>query len=82
MNSKNIDIEKLRSDLTDYFGTAMFSGFPMAIVDLSDVERASAEELLNIATKNRFDLKDYEIPDDTILLSSDNDDEDISELLR
>ena len=55
----NIDIEKLRSDLIDYFGTAMASGFGMAVTDLSRVERASDEELINIALDCGFDLNDY-----------------------
>ena len=36
----NIDFEKLREDLKDYYGTAM-SFMPMAVVELSQVERAS-----------------------------------------
>lgn len=55
----NIDIEKLRSDLIDYFGTAMASGFGMAVMDLTRVERASDEELINIALDCGFDLNDY-----------------------
>lgn len=55
----NIDIEKLRSDLIDYFGTAMASGFGMAVMDLSRVERASDEELIKIALDCGFDLNDY-----------------------
>ena len=53
------DFERLRDDLMDYFGTATFSGFPMAMVDLSHVERASNEQLLHIAMKNGFDLNEY-----------------------
>lgn len=55
----NIDIEKLRRDLIDYFGTAMASGFGMAVMDLTRVERASDEELINIALDCGFDLNDY-----------------------
>ena len=55
----NIDIEKLRKDLIDYFGTAMASGFGMAVMDLTRVERASDEELINIALDCGFDLNDY-----------------------
>ena len=43
----------------DYYGTAMFSGFPMAVVDLSRIERASDEELIEIAQKNGVDLSEY-----------------------
>ena len=55
----NIDIEKLRRDLIDYFGTAMASGFGMAVMDLTRVEKASDEELINIALDCGFDLNDY-----------------------
>lgn len=55
----NIDIEKLRRDLIDYFGTAMASGFGMAVMDLTRIERASDEELINIALDCGFDLNDY-----------------------
>ena len=55
----NYDFERLRYDLIDYFGTATFSGFPMAMVDLSDVEYASESELVRIAMQNGFNLNDY-----------------------
>ncbi len=60
MSYKNIDYEKLRKDLMDYFGSIMFSAFPAAISDLSDVEIASESELIDIAQKNGFDLSDYQ----------------------
>ena len=53
-----IDIEKLRSDLLDYFGTAT-SFFPVATMDLIKVQNATAEELINIALKNNIDLSKY-----------------------
>ena len=53
-----IDIEKLRSDLMEYFGTAM-GFFPVATMDLIKVQNASDEELINIALKNNFDLNKY-----------------------
>ena len=53
-----IDIEKLRSDLMDYFGTAM-GFFPVVTMDLIKVQNASDEELINIALKNNFDLNKY-----------------------
>lgn len=55
----NIDFEKLREDLKDYYGTAM-SFMPMAVVELSQVERASNQKLIELALKNNFDLSDYE----------------------
>ena len=54
----NIDIERLRRDLIDYFGTAM-SVFPVAMMELSQVQNASPEKLIEIAKKNGFDLRDY-----------------------
>lgn len=53
-----IDIEKLRSDLMDYFGTAM-GFFPVATMDLVKVQNASPEELINISLRNNFDLSKY-----------------------
>lgn len=53
-----IDIEKLRSDLMDYFGTAI-GFFSVATMDLIKVQNASGEELINIALKNNFDLSKY-----------------------
>ena len=54
-----IDINRLRRDLKDYYGTAMFNGFPMAVVDLSKVERMSDRELVELAQKNGVDLRKY-----------------------
>ena len=54
-----IDIRRLRRDLEDYYGTAMFSGFPMAVMDVSRVERMSAQELVELAQKNGVDLRKY-----------------------
>ena len=56
-----IDVEALRRDLKDYFGTAAFSGMPMAVMDLSRVENASPDELVRIAHKNGFDLARYSV---------------------
>ena len=60
MNLEMIDYERLRRDLIDYFGSAMYSGLPLAIMDLSRVENASYEELIKIALNNNFDLTDYQ----------------------
>jgi len=55
----NIDYERLRSDLIDYYGTAMIYN-PMAVVELSDVQNSSNDRLVQIAIQNGFDLSDYE----------------------
>jgi len=54
-----IDTERLRRDMMDYYGTAMFSGFPMAVFDLSRIERASDEELIEIALNNGVELSEF-----------------------
>ena len=56
---QEIDFERLREDLVDYFGTAMFNGFPMAVVDVTQVEIASNEQLIQIAQSNGFNLNNY-----------------------
>lgn len=56
----NIDLEKLREDLIDYFGTAMGT-FPIAVMNVAEVETATDRELLRIATQNGFNLENYEI---------------------
>lgn len=55
-----IDIERLRQDLINYYGSAMMFQ-PLAIADLTKVENASPEELVRIAIANGFDLEDYKI---------------------
>ena len=55
----DIDIERLRSDLSDYFTSAMFIASPVALIDLTRVENASDEELIRIAIANHFNILDY-----------------------
>lgn len=45
------DIDELKQRLIDYYGTAMYSGFPMAIIDLSRIENMSDEEIIREARK-------------------------------
>ena len=56
-----IDVDKLREYLIDYYGTAMFNGFPMAIEELEEVKRASDEKVVEIALKENINLLDFEI---------------------
>lgn len=55
----NIDVEKLRDYLENYYGTAVFSGFQLAIIDLEKVRHASESELIRIAERERIDLLDF-----------------------
>ena len=58
--SRDIDYENLRSDLENYYGTAMFSGAGMAMSDLEKVDRASEDMLIEIAKREKIDLNKYE----------------------
>lgn len=58
MEEINIDIERLRQDLIDYFGTAT-AVYPVAIMDVIEVENASNYKLIEIAKSNGFDINDY-----------------------
>ena len=55
-----IDVDALREDLKDYYGTAM-QYEPAAVMDLIKVEQASDNEVVKIAQDNHFNLFDYEI---------------------
>ena len=54
-----VDVKRLRRDMIDYFGTAMSNDLPMTVVNLSDVERASVQELAEMAIKNGIDIRKY-----------------------
>lgn len=58
-NEVNVNIEKLRSDLYDYFGTAMVNVSSLAMTELEKIEKASLYELIVMAEKNGFDLEKY-----------------------
>ena len=55
-----IDIDRLREDLINYFGTAIYYN-PMAIMDLEEIKRADEGKLIKIALDNKFDLERYKI---------------------
>ena len=56
-----IDVDKLRAYLLEYCGTAMFSGFPAAFIDVIDIERADGIELCKIAERLGIDLRRFEV---------------------
>ena len=41
-----IDIDRLRSDLEDYYGTGAFSGMPAMMMEVIDIQRMSDEEVV------------------------------------
>ena len=55
---EDIDINRLRNDLIDYYGTVSLYS-PQAVIDLSKVENANPYELVMIAINNNFDLENY-----------------------
>lgn len=59
MMYKNINIDELRNDLINYFGTAMVNVSSLAMIDLLKIENANDEELIKIAIENNFDLNEY-----------------------
>lgn len=54
-----VDEEALRERLMDECGTAMFSGFPAALLDVTDIESASSDELLEMAEHLGVDPEEY-----------------------
>ena len=54
-----IDVDRLRKDLEDYYGTAMFNASPLAVMELSKVQRASDYEIVEMAQENGIDLRKY-----------------------
>ena len=54
-----IDEDGLRERLMDECGTAMFGGFPAALLDIADIESASRDELLEIAERLGVDPEEY-----------------------
>ena len=56
---REIDTVRLRRDLEDIYGTAMFGASPMAVMELSKVGQASDEELVEIAVRAGLDIRRY-----------------------
>ena len=54
-----IDVDRLREDLEDYFGTVMFNENPQAMIELEEVKSASTQDLILIALNYSFDINDY-----------------------
>ena len=58
-----IDVDKLRDEMIEINGSAAFSGFPAALVDLADAECASGEELCRMAERQGVDLERFVVDD-------------------
>ena len=68
--NRTIDVEALRDFLTDYAGTAAFSGFPTAMLDVMEIRDLDARGLCLKAERMGIDLDDFAADDD------DDDDDD------
>ena len=57
-----IDIERLREDLKqECYGAFFVGGFGGALMETFDLEKASPEELIEIAREKGIELKKYEV---------------------
>ena len=55
-----IDYDRLRNDLINYFESAYFvAGFGAALVEREEIKRSSDEELVQIALRKGFKIEDY-----------------------
>lgn len=57
-----IDIDKLRNDMRDDCIAAYFGGgFGAAIIESCDIDRATPEELVEMAQNRGIDLRRYQV---------------------
>lgn len=57
---EEIDINKLKQDLKDYYEAAYFTlGYGAALMDSFDLNNLSDEEIISKAAKNGVDLEQY-----------------------
>jgi len=57
---EEIDINKLKKDLKDYYEAAYFTlGYGAALMDSIDINNLSDEELINKAIDNGLNLENY-----------------------
>ena len=56
-----IDTDKLREYLEDYCGTAAFSGFPAALLDVADIGDMDGYELCEKAEDLGIDLERFRV---------------------
>lgn len=58
-----IDMDELRDYLEDYCGTAAFSGFPAALLDVANIEDMDGCELCERAEDLGIDLGRFAVDD-------------------
>ena len=54
-----IDIEALRNDLINHFMGLAYVVSPIAFMNVAEVEKATPEELVEIAINNGFNIENY-----------------------
>lgn len=60
-----VDVDQLRESLLDRAGSAAGVGFPVAMLDVMDIEDESPQELLDRAEREGLDLRVFATGDDT-----------------
>ena len=55
------DIDAIRSDLEDYYGTAMVNASPFAMVDLINLSNKSDYEIITMAINIGINIDNYYI---------------------
>ena len=56
---EKINIEVLRNDLINYFMGLAYVVSPVAFMNVAEVEKATPEELVEIAINNGFSIENY-----------------------
>lgn len=60
MSLVEIDIDRLRKDLEDYYMSGfVVTGFGEAFMEATDVKNASDDEIIEMAQKASFELRKY-----------------------
>lgn len=55
----NIDIDRLRKDIYDYYCSAYFCGFDFAIINTFDIYKYSDEDIIDLGITLGFNIYDY-----------------------
>lgn len=56
---KKINVDKLRQDLTDHYGTGACAGMPAMMMEVIDTSRASDAQVIEKAAREGFNLSKY-----------------------
>lgn len=59
INIEDIDVEKLRNDIINYYQSAMFMVSSIAMMDMQQAQSASDEWIIKKAIELKFDLNKY-----------------------